>query len=286
MMEKIKNSKKLSLIVVLAVYVIAGIVGVLVYNAVQLDYWLKLLIADVISTVIVFSFSLIFSNASMYDPYWSVQPAFILTLFVINNGINPVNAFLLANIWFWAIRLTSNWFITFKGLCSEDWRYVMLREKSGKFYPFVNFFGIHMVPTLIVYACVLPSVATTMYEVEYNFGSVIFFLVSIAAVYLQMISDAQLHVFRANNHGKLIRTGLWKYSRHPNYLGEILMWWGVALQCVCVLPGKWYFWIIGALSNTILFLFASIPMADKKLEGREGYDEYMKSTRRLLPIKK
>ena len=77
-MKKLKENRVASFAVVTAVYIIATVVGILVYNALELDWWLSLLIADVAATVVTFIFSLIFGNASVYDPYWSVQPPVIL----------------------------------------------------------------------------------------------------------------------------------------------------------------------------------------------------------------
>ena len=94
-----------------------------------------------------------------------------------------------------------------------------------------------------------------------------------------------MHKFRKENIGGFIRVGLWKYSRHPNYLGEILVWWGVAICSVILIPSKWYL-ITGAIANTLLFLFISIPMAEKRQSRKPGYYEYKKQTRILLPIKK
>ena len=81
------------------------------------------------------------------------------------------------------------------------------------------------------------------------------------------------------------RLGLWKHSRHPNYLGEILVWGGVGLSVVCAAPSAWYL-AAGAVANTLLFLAVSIPMADKRQSRKEGFAEYKKQTRMLLPIKK
>ena len=95
-----------------------------------------------------------------------------------------------------------------------------------------------------------------------------------------------MHKFRKKKEGNFIRNGLWKYSRHPNYLGEIMMWWGIGLSVVSVLP-NYYFLLIGAFLNTLLFLFISIPMAEEHQRSRkEGFDQYKKETRMLLPIKK
>ena len=91
--------------------------------------------------------------------------------------------------------------------------------------------------------------------------------------------------YRKNRNGNFIRTGLWKYSRHPNYLGEILMWWGIAIMSFSVFNDKIYL-LVGALLNTLLFLFVSIPMADKRQSKKEGFETYKKETRMLFPIKK
>ena len=109
--------------------------------------------------------------------------------------------------------------------------------------------------------------------------------VSILAVALQGTADVQMHRFRKNRTGNFIRNGLWKYSRHPNYLGEIMMWWGIALATVCVMPTRWWL-IFGAVANTLLFMCISIPLAEKRQSKKEGYAEYKKQTRVLFPIKK
>jgi len=233
--------------------VIATFVGVFVYRALTLDWWLSLLIADAVATVVTFIFSLIFKNASVYDPYWSVQPPVILTAFAIGESLTALGVLLLFAVLFWAIRLTANWAYTFKGLCHQDWRYTMLCEKTGAFYPLVNFVGIHMVPTLVVYGCVLPAVYAIREGCDANVGSVILLCVSIFAVVMQGIADVQMHKFRKKRDTAFNRRGLWKYSRHPNYLGEILMWWGVGLSVVCAEPCAWYL-LVGAASNTLLFL--------------------------------
>lgn len=284
-MKNLKENRAFSFISILIVYIIATVVGILVYNALSLKWYLALLIADVAATIVTFIFSLIFNNASVYDPYWSVQPIVILLLFFIKSPITSLGALLLIAVCFWGIRLTANWAYTFKNLTHQDWRYTMLKEKTGKFYFFINLFGIHLVPTLVVYGCILPAVCAVIWHLPLNIGSVIFIAISILSAVMQGIADIQMHKFRKNKKGKFIRNGLWKYSRHPNYLGEILMWWGIGLATVISAQGELYL-LFGALSNTVLFLLVSIPMADKRQSRKEGFKEYKKQTRMLLPIYK
>ena len=284
-MNYIKNNRPLSFIIVLLVYVIATLAGIYTYLLLPYDFWINLLIADVVATVATFIFSLIFGNASVYDPYWSVQPPVILTAFCIGRNLTPLGILLLVAVWFWGIRLTINWAYTFGGLNHQDWRYTMLKEKTGVFYPIINLVGIHLVPTLVVYGCILPAVFAIYYSASFEPLSVVFILLSIAATTLQGIADYQMQRFRKHRTSPFIRVGLWKNSRHPNYLGEILMWWGIALACLASMPDRWYL-CIGALANTLLFSFVSIPMADKRQSRKEGFAEYKSETRVLLPIPK
>ena len=116
----------------------------------------------------------------------------------------------------------------------------MLCNTTGKFYPIVNFVGIHMVPTLVVYLCVLPVAYLFNGEYVENIYTYIFAFVSIFAFVIQGIADIQMHKFRKNRTSTFIRNGLWKYSRHPNYLGEILMWWGIGLLSVLTMKENYF----------------------------------------------
>ena len=284
-MKRLKQNRAASFVAVALVYIIATVVGIAVYRMLDLPWWLSLLIADVAATVATFIFSVIFGNASVYDPYWSVQPPVILIAFAIGKELTVLGVLLLIVVSFWAIRLTANWAYTFANLNHQDWRYTMLKEKTGIFYPVINFVGIHMVPTLVVYGCILPAVWAVINGVNVNFGCVLFLCLALVAATMQGIADVQMHKFRKNRNASFIRIGLWKYSRHPNYLGEILMWWGVALSVICATPNAWYL-AVGALANTVLFFAVSIPMADGRQSRKEGFAEYKKQTRMLLPIRK
>lgn len=284
-MKRIKQNRLFSFVVVALIYILTIFFGVYVYCNLKFEWWLSILIADILATIVIFIFSLIFKNASVYDPYWSVQPPVILIAFAIGKKLNMFGIIMLIVVLFWAIRLTANWAYTFKNLNHQDWRYTMLKEKCGVFYPIINLIGIHMVPTLIVYGCILPGVYVIRENIVGNFGSVLFLCLSFMAVIMQGISDIQMHMFRKDRKEVFIRVGFWKHSRHPNYLGEILMWWGVGLAVLCAAPNVWYL-ILGAILNTVLFLAVSIPMADNRQSHKEGFETYKRQTRMLLPIKK
>ena len=285
-MKSLKQNRVASFIAVASVYIIATVVGVVAYRlARDLDWWLSLLIADVAATIATFIFSLIFKNASVYDPYWSVQPPVILLAFAMGRQLTVLGILLIDVVLFWAIRLTANWAYTFANLNHQDWRYTMLKEKTGVFYPIINFVGIHMVPTLVVYGCILPAVYALREGLTATIPAILCLCVSFGAAVMQGIADIQMHKYRKNRDGAFIRRGLWKYSRHPNYLGEILMWWGVGLSVALAAQNAWYL-LVGAVANTLLFLTVSIPMADGRQSRKDGFAEYKRQTRILLPIKK
>ena len=284
MIRQMKDSKLCSILCVCGIYLLAGIVGFAFYRSLSYVPWISLLLSDIAATAVVFLFSVLLENASVYDPYWSVFPPLALTLFCLDKRLTALGALQLAVIWLWGIRLTGNWAYTFHGLKDQDWRYTMLKNKTKGFYPFVNFFGIHLAPTLIVFFCVLPVVYAMEQQLQGNSLSALCLLLSLCAVILQATADYQMHAFRKAHQGSLIQTGLWTYSRHPNYLGEILMWWGIALSVYCVVPDQPWL-LLGAAVNTALFLFISIPMADERQSQKPGYADYKQRTWMLLPVK-
>lgn len=279
--------RKSSFLIVFLVYALAVLVGIATYLALSdIAFYWALFIADVVATVWVFAFSLLFSNASTYDPYWSVKPPVVVIAFGIGRSLGIYQIVMIVVITLWGIRLTANWAYTFTGLQYEDWRYVKIRDNTGGLFPLVSLLGIHLVPTIVTYAVTLPAVFVLVSpNVGANLWSYLCLALSTFAFCMQGLADVQMHKYRKRRDGVFCRHGLWKYSRHPNYLGEILTWWGVGLSACIYLNTAWYL-IIGAVLNTLLFLFISIPLAENRQSRKDGYEEYKRSTRVLLPIPK
>ena len=273
----------MSFVIVAAVYLLVALCLCYVYNTLEGKPLFRLFAADVTATVLVFVFSCVFGNASVYDPYWSVLPIMILAPLTLASP-SMTKTILFSTVAFWGIRLTSNWVYTFHGLGYQDWRYTQLKTKTGKLYPFVNFAGIHMFPTIVVYLCLIPAITVMLENPHYSPLCLVGTLISFCAVLLQLISDIQMQKYRKEKATPFMENGLWKYSMHPNYLGEILMWWGVAVYAVMLLGFRWYL-IVGAVVNNLMFLFISIPMADKRQAQKPGYDEYRSGKNHLIPIR-
>ena len=281
-----KQSRKRSFLFTIIVYALALAVGLFVYGRMRGGVLFRVFAADIAATVFLFLVSLPLENASVYDPYWSVAPIVILPLAMRAFGVwNAGTIALLCCVTYWGVRLTANWAYTFQGYDHQDWRYTMLREKSGALYPLVSLFGIMLFPTLVVYLCLLPALHYIQFG-GINLVTLLGFALCLCAATLQLVADVQLHRFQrqAKNRGQIIRRGVWRHARHPNYAGEILMWWGVFVVLLSVRPSLWLLGI-GALTNTLMFLLISIPMAESRMAGyKEGFDRYVQETNRLLPI--
>jgi len=237
------------------------------------------------ATLIVFVASCAFSDVSVYDPYWSVAPPVMIVADMIKYRLFSFSAIvLLAVVTVWATRLTANWLVTYKGLGHEDWRYAMYREKfKAPMFLFISFTGLHFVPTAVVYAGLVSGIFAMQIE-AFAPLSAIGVAVMLGAVALEFFSDRAIHKFLRDHKGerRTCDVSVWRYSRHPNYLGEMSFWTGMFIYFVAARPEIWYCGL-GFLAIIALFLTVSIPMMEKhNAERRADYAEYKKKTSMLL----
>lgn len=285
-------SKKVKgLLILLFSYIIAFIIGLLTFIILEnkVHIMVNLLISNIVSTIVIWIIGIFFKSASVYDPYWSIQtPVIYLCLLIKYQNFNLGNILFFLAILFWAIRLTYNFIKGFNDISYIDWRYKKIKETTKRYYQIVSLLGIHLVPTLVVFFASIPSFYYVIFNNNFSFINLIGIAIMILGTLLELISDKNMHEFKKirKSNKEIINIGLWKYSRHPNYLGEILFWYGVALTYI--LSNMYHYYVIlGAILNTLLFLFISIPLAENNLRTyKENYNEYKQNTRMLLPIKK
>ena len=274
----------LSLFILYALATVAAVVLFTVFEKTGMNEYINILIVDVIATVIVWLGGVLLRTASAYDPYWSIQTLVIYTFLVFkHNNWNFATSALFVVILIYSLRLTINFVIGFHSLEYVDWRYKMLKQKSGRAYQLVNLFGICMFPTLVVYAASLPAFVYANLS-NYSFLDSIGMVIVLLGTLLELVSDIQMKKFVKvrTDRSEVLKRGLWKYSRHPNYLGEILIWFGVAFVLIIARFNYWYF-LAGALVNLLMFLFISIPMEENHFkEYKPDYEQYKKETHALL----
>jgi steroid 5-alpha reductase family enzyme len=240
------------------------------------DLWIKVAIGDFVATVIIFIYSLLLKNSSMYDPYWSVAPIFMALYWLFKaygfpfEGIDFTVWVMVLLLVAWGVRLTWNWMLRWEGFNDEDWRYVKIKKKTGIFYWPSSFISIHLMPTLWVFAGMVPVYfAINAHTVPVPILFLLATLVTVAAIALETVADNQLrkHLRTRKSKNELLKTGLWGIMNYPNYMGEMLFWWGMYLFAIAYKLDLWWT-IFGPLSITLLFIFISIPMMKKRRENK------------------
>jgi steroid 5-alpha reductase family enzyme len=298
--------------VVGAVYAVAGLVAWGVVAALPGRPPLAVtFLADLAATLAVFAATMIAGNASLYDPYWSVAPAVIVAVWTFAGDLTARPAVVLALVLAWAIRLTANWARSWRGLGHEDWRYVRMRSERPGWAPWwlVNLVGIQLVPTLVVFGglvAVWPVFAFSWWPESswwpapswwpasspgaarpFGWLDVVAVAVTVTAITVETVADRQMRAFTSDpaNRGRIADRGLWRRSRHPNYLGEILFWWGMWLFGLAAAP-SWWWTVFGPVVVVLLFMFVSVPMMDRRsLARRPAYAENMRRVPALLPVR-
>lgn len=259
------------LAVVTGAYLLALALAVLVGGVLQAHSPLVVgLAADLVATVAVFAFSAACDNSSLYDPYWSVAPVPLCGYWILAAG-KPSPRALLAFVLvaLWGARLTYNCLERWQSLGQEDFRYLEIRGKTGKLYWPASLVSIHLLPTLWVFGGMLGTYAAVTGDRPLGFLDCWGALVTAGGIVVETLADQQLRAFRRarTDPSALLETGLWRWSRHPNYVGEVLFWWGLFLLGWSARP-DWAWAALGPVVITLLFAFVSVPWMNRRLAGR------------------
>lgn len=239
------------------------------------------------SALVIYVWSMILDNGSMFDAWWSVLPP-SAALWLATLDLAPVPALrttlVLVVVWVWGIRLTSNWARDWPGLHHEDWRYLDLYTKGPKLL--VSLGAVHLFPCTVVFLGSLPLVPALVWGTR-TVGPLdwIALVVGLAAAAIEFVADEQMRRFsRTKAPGAVMDHGLWRWSRHPNYFGEILFWWSLWLFAVAAAPA-WWWTVIGPIAMVAMFLGASIPMLDDRSSARRpAFAAYAARTSALVPL--
>jgi steroid 5-alpha reductase family enzyme len=245
--------------------------------------------ADAAATVAVFAFSVLHDNASLYDPYWSVAPVPIAIFWASLDGGGGSalrRAWVLAIVCAWGARLTANQLVRWRGLGHEDFRYAELRARAGRWWWPLSLAGVHLAPTAWVFLGLLAAFpALAGIGRPWRALDVAAVVVAGGGVLLEAVADAQLRRFLRTraDPAAMLETGVWAWSRHPNYLGELLFWWGLFLSGVAAAP--WRAWtVVGPLAITLLFVAVSVPWMDRRMAARHpAFAERLRSVPALVP---
>lgn len=185
----------------------------------------------------------------------------------------------------WGVRLAWHIFKRHRNK-SEDSRYAAWRKQWGRAFYLRSYLQVFLLQGVFLFLIVSPvlllnqAVRTTNSLAVY-LGIAIW----LGGFFFESVADAQLARFVRNpaNTGKIMQSGLWRYSRHPNYFGEVTMWWGIFVVALSVPNG--IYTIVGPLTITTLILFVSgIPLLEKRYKSQPAYQEYSRRTSVFIPL--
>ncbi len=232
-------------------------------------------------------FSLALRNSSIVDIFWGTGfvivawAAFLLT----PDGFLPRKLLLAALVTIWGLRLSihilrRNWGKP------EDFRYAKWREESGRSWWWHSFFKVFLLQGILLWIISAPLIAVQLSPTPQRLGPLdaLGVLVWAFGFYFEAAGDAQLERFKSDpaNKGKLLTTGVWRYTRHPNYFGDAAQWWGYFL--IAASAGAWWTIFSPVLMTLLLVRVSGVALLEKTLiKTKPGYREYAETTSAFVP---
>jgi steroid 5-alpha reductase family enzyme len=252
-----------------------------------LEIWLQALVIILIMMSLLWIISIIIKNVSIVDLFWGFGFVLAAIFYFLRTGVDgPRKIVLLIMVLLWGVRLSIylTWRNAGKG---EDFRYRQFRKEYGeKRYWWISFFQTFLLQGILMWLISAPLLGAQFYGQEKPLGfpdflGIAFWIIGFA---FEAGGDWQLARFRSDpgNKGKVLDTGFWHYTRHPNYFGDSAVWWGFGLFCLSagsILP------VLGSLLMTALIIKVSgVALLEKSLKDQKPqYKEYIEKTSAFLP---
>ena len=245
------------------------------------------LVVAIIAFSVLWGVSLALKNAGIVDIFWG--PGFVLVgaFYAVNapGAPTPRGLAVLALVTVWALRLAL--YIGWRNAgAGEDFRYRKWREESGGNFWWVSFFKVFLLQAVVLWVVSSPLLlahfgGSRPLGIIGGLGLVLW---CCGFVY-ETVADWQLRRFKSDpaNAGRVMRSGLWSLSRHPNYFGEAVLWWGIALVTLPV--GGWLSLIGPIMTAYLLLKVSGVALLDSAMvERRPDYADYIASTPAFLPL--
>jgi steroid 5-alpha reductase family enzyme len=230
--------------------------------------------------------SLRLRDASIADVFWGPGFALVAILSTSISAPSP-RGFLLATLAsLWGLRLALHIGARWRKKAEEDRRYQAMRATWGDRFPLVSLFTVFLLQGALLWWVSLPLQAGAALGASRPLGvqdaaGVLLFAVGLG---FEAVGDAQLARFLRDpsSRGRVMETGLWRYTRHPNYFGDALLWWGIGL--VGAATGAWWCLAGPALMTFLLVRVSGVSLLEKDIAGRRpDYVAYVRRTSAFLP---
>ncbi len=243
----------------------------------------QLSIGLLISYILLFILSLYLKDNSIADIFWGLGfiQLTIHTLIISNTFTNTANIIFSSLILLWGLRLSSHIFKKKLKTKKEDPRYQEFR-KQWKFFYIRSFFQVYILQGFLMLIIAIPIILFNSSKQNLSEFLLSGIIIALFGLIYESIADKQLSNFISNikNKGNIIKTGLWKYSRHPNYFGESMYWLGISIISLPISTIA----ILSWATITLLLRFVSgVPLTEKSMQKKPGFQEYKRTTPVLLP---
>lgn len=229
-------------------------------------------------------------NAGVVDFYWGPGFAVIgLFYFIASDGWSSTQLVFLALIFLWAIRLSFYLFSRFMKHPTEDHRYAAMRKIGGETFWWTSLFKIFTLQAVIMWIIASPLHVGLLVVSPENISAALIIVgvgLFVIGFTIESVADFQLTRFKAKNPNSdaLLTSGLWSWSRHPNYFGEAVLWWGLGIFAFAMSGSLWAFF--GPAILTIVMIGVSSVITDKHMahSRKQKYAAYFRATSRFVPI--
>lgn len=246
---------------------------------------LAVFVAILLLQFVAYLYALRTNRVDIVDSVWGLS---FITGIISLQIVQPTTSYSVLIVEFlvliWGIRLASHIYRRFRRSTKQDPRYTSLIERWPKRQLKLQLFvKIFLVQAILATLISLSVITLHVYQPAIGWLAVIGLVIWCIGFGFEWLSDRQLRNFLSKaDRGELMTTGLWKYSRHPNYFGEVTMWWGIAIMSLST--PYWWLAMTGATTITILICFVSgIPPAEKQAYTKQGWAEYKAKTSVLIP---
>ena len=252
------------------------------------------LVASIVFMTLIFLIARANNRYDLIDIAWGLSFIAIVTMVFAANE-RTFNEFLptliLLLVLAWGFRLALHIYQRWSRTAHEDHRYVDMRKKYAKkpggvaVNMYLKVFVVQAVLAVVI--CTPAIIVLSKGVADVSLLAWVGLIVWCAGFYFEAVGDYQLKQFIAkpDNKGRLMESGVWKYTRHPNYFGEITQWWGIYAVACAAAPALWWLSLIGPLTITILLVYISgVPLTERHFEGRKGWAEYKRRTSKLFPL--
>jgi steroid 5-alpha reductase family enzyme len=231
--------------------------------------------------------SLILKDSSIVDIFWGagfVMSAWVAFIATLDNA-GPRDWLMVFVVTIWGLRLSIHILIRNWGK-GEDFRYVKMREDSHGQWWWQSFFKVFLLQGILMWLVATPISVVQMHGAADMLGVLDYIAVVlwVFGFFFEAVGDAQLSRFKANseNKGKVLTSGVWRYTRHPNYFGDSAQWW--AFYLLAVAAGGWWSIFSPIIMTLLLIRVSGVALLEKSLsKTKPGYEEYQQRTSAFIP---